>query len=232
MADFSTRKLFKFYRSYYEIAQELPEIDRLSFYDALIKVQFSGEETTLQGLAKFAYISQNHSINSQLEGFINFEKRSPPGTPPGTPPEGEDKDKEEVKEEVKEEEYKKPKKLIYDFKFELLKLNIDENLIDEWLLVRKNKRLTNTETAFKSFLREVEKTKKSINEILELCIVKSWGGFESKFLENLNKNQNGTNYNNSGTSTSEGYKPAKVNVEKLLRELADDVATGNIPGVY
>jgi len=72
------RKAFTFYRSYYEIAMELPKKERLEFLTALIKIQFTGEVTELNGLAKFAYLSQNHSINRQLEGFKHGGKRDKP----------------------------------------------------------------------------------------------------------------------------------------------------------
>jgi hypothetical protein len=63
------RKGFKFYRSYYDVAEELNDKDRLAFYDALFKRQFTGVEVELTGLAKFAYISQKHSIDAQVKGY-------------------------------------------------------------------------------------------------------------------------------------------------------------------
>ena len=65
----SKRKAFNFYFSYYDIAKELTDKDRLAFYDAIIKRQFFGIETELSGLAKFAYISQKHSIDAQVIGW-------------------------------------------------------------------------------------------------------------------------------------------------------------------
>jgi len=72
------RKAFKFYRSYWEIAQELNDSERLQFYDALLKRQFTGEESTLTGLANFAYISQRHSIDLQIDGYLaQSQKKNP-----------------------------------------------------------------------------------------------------------------------------------------------------------
>ncbi len=71
---FFMRKAFNFYRSYYEVAQELNEKDRLAFYDALLKRQFTGVETELIGMAKFAYLSQKHSIDQQIKGYIDKTK--------------------------------------------------------------------------------------------------------------------------------------------------------------
>jgi hypothetical protein len=114
------RKAFNFFRSYYEIASELSDKDRLAFYDALMLEQFTGQKTELKGLAKFAYISQSHSINAQINGYNQRLKRTDietneepllPNTLSGLDPaaggeigavaqeEGKEKEKEEEKEE-------------------------------------------------------------------------------------------------------------------------------------
>lgn len=71
----SERKAFNFYRSYFELASELSDKDRLQFYDAIIKYQFSKEEIELTGIAKIAFISQKHSLISQVEGYENVGLR-------------------------------------------------------------------------------------------------------------------------------------------------------------
>ena len=63
------RLMFKFYKSYFDIAQELDAKDRLAFYDALLNKQFLDIEPNLKGLAKFAYISQKHNIDKQIKGW-------------------------------------------------------------------------------------------------------------------------------------------------------------------
>lgn len=65
------RKAFNFYRSYWEIGCELPNEDRLKFYDAIFNKQFNNEETELSGLSKLAYISQRFSIEQQVNGYVN-----------------------------------------------------------------------------------------------------------------------------------------------------------------
>jgi hypothetical protein len=70
-----SRKAFNFFRSYYEVAIELKDSDRLAFYDALITLQFTGKVKPLTGLARFAFISQKHSILSQIEGWNNRLKQ-------------------------------------------------------------------------------------------------------------------------------------------------------------
>jgi hypothetical protein len=103
----SNRKAFNFFRSYYEVANELTDKDRLSFYDALMLEQFTGQKTELKGMAKFAYISQQHSIESQINGFNQRLKRGdisleplsslPPKAGATAPPKAQEKEKEEEK---------------------------------------------------------------------------------------------------------------------------------------
>jgi hypothetical protein len=70
------RKAFNFFRSYYDVAKELNDKDRLLFYDCLIELQFNGKSKEIKGMAKFALLSQKHSIVSQIEGYNNFCKKA------------------------------------------------------------------------------------------------------------------------------------------------------------
>lgn len=100
----SERKAVKFYRSYWEVAIELNDKDRLAFYDGLLMRQFTGKEPELNGMAKFAYISQKHSIDAQVKGFedktkIPLQGGTEGGMQGGTKgPYVQDKEKEKVKE--------------------------------------------------------------------------------------------------------------------------------------
>ena len=100
------RQAFNFYRSYWDVAKELNDKDRLAFYDALLTRQFTGEETELKGLVKFAYLSQKHSIDKQIKGYEDKTKR-PLQDPRQDPTQGgtqgpsvQEKEKEKGKEEI------------------------------------------------------------------------------------------------------------------------------------
>ena len=115
-----SRKGFNFYRSYFDVAMELSDKDRLAFYDALAKRQFLGEEPTLTGVAKLAYISQKYVIDAQVKGWedktgtslkvVEKQEVNTPcqggcqgGTCGGSyAPSVQEKEKEKEKEEVKE----------------------------------------------------------------------------------------------------------------------------------
>ncbi len=69
------RKQFAFYRSYYDVFNELSDIDKLKFIEALLDKQFLDKEPdNLSGMVKFAYISQMDSIDKQVKGYCDKTK--------------------------------------------------------------------------------------------------------------------------------------------------------------
>lgn len=112
----SKRKAFNFYRSYWDTGQEITDVkERLDFYEAIFLKQFENIEAELSGISKFAYVSQRHSIESQVKGYIDVCKKlktnafehpteapiEPPylggSEAPFVPPSVQVKEKEEVK---------------------------------------------------------------------------------------------------------------------------------------
>lgn len=77
----------------------------------------------------------------------------------------------------------------YNAKSFLCSLGFDEKLIDEWFVIRKSKKLSNTETAMQGFLKEVEKTGCEKNEILRRCVENSWGGFKASWTSQNQKSE-------------------------------------------
>ena len=77
----------------------------------------------------------------------------------------------------------KETKKIFVFKNEMFNAGFEKKLVQEWLLVRKKKKATNTETALKGFLREINKSHLDKNKVLEICIERSWSGFKNEWLE-------------------------------------------------
>ena len=71
---------------------------------------------------------------------------------------------------------------IYSFFNSLIDYGFKKDLVNDWIEVRKAKKLTNTKTAFDKFIIEVEKCKLDKNEVLKICVEKSWGGFNSSWL--------------------------------------------------
>lgn len=84
------------------------------------------------------------------------------------------------------EEDKEIKKKTYSFLASLLEHGFDEKLSREWVEVRKQLKAVNTETAFNSFMAQVQKHGGDKNRILRTCVERSWKGFNANWLEQEN----------------------------------------------
>lgn len=176
-----------------------------------------------------AILAKMQSKNTQSSGGLTSKSHIPPQCS-GIKVEVIPKEEKSIVEYSKEE--KRKEKNIFNFRKKLIEYGFKENLVKEWLVVRKNKKATNTETAYNSFIAEIESRDCDCNDMLAECVKNSWAGFKHSWIDNINKKANENTNSSTGTGKNTGYKPATVNTEKLIRELADDAENGNIPGVY
>ena len=91
-----------------------------------------------------------------------------------------------VNDTVNVNDIKENNKSALPFKFfdSLLSLGADKQLASDWIAVRKLKKLSNTLTAFNAFKNELDKSGKGINEVLNQCVINSWGGFKYDWIKN------------------------------------------------
>lgn len=123
-------------------------------------------------------------------------------------------DNVKVKETVKVKD-------IFNFKTALLNYGFDEKIVSDWLIVRKNKKASNTETAFKGFISEIEQRRCNLNETLAECVKNSWSGFKWTWIDNLNNKNNGTtkgNNNSDQTSLGELAKQSREFLQQIANE--------------
>ena len=85
------------------------------------------------------------------------------------------------------EEIKKPKKP-FNFRKSLLEYGFNELLVNDWLIVRKKKRASNTQTAFNSFIKQIELCNIPIDDLLSECVSNSWSGFKSSWVNKTESN--------------------------------------------
>ena len=71
----------------------------------------------------------------------------------------------------------------FSFLKELLSIGVERKIAEEWIKVRKNKKLTQTETAFRKTKAEIDKSGRSANDCITLCVERSWGGFKAEWIE-------------------------------------------------
>lgn len=104
----------------------------------------------------------------------------------------------------------------FNFKKSLVDYGFKLNLVEDWLAVRKTKKATNTQTAFFSFISEIEKKDCNINEMLQTMVTNSWSGFKHSWVDNLKNNSNGTSKPNSEQTDSQHKQSSIDAVAKLL----------------
>ena len=120
-----------------------------------------------------------------LKRWENKESYSHPISHPISDPNAKERKGKEIKENKIKENKRKENK--FSFKNSLLEFSSNKQLIDDWLLVRKNKKATNTQTAFNSFIQQVKISDIKIDEILKICVEKSWSGYKFEWILNERK---------------------------------------------
>lgn len=198
---------FNFYRSYYETSLLLQKYDKAEFLEAILHYQFTGELIEPKSpMALLAFRGQMHSLNKQVTGYKSGKNTYLNGNPTKGTYKAKDKGthkqvqvqvqvQEQEKEKGKEKEEIKDTPSAFSFYHELLKLGAEKQLVSDWLAVRKKKKFTNTETALNGFLKQVDKSGNTLNDVLTKCIEKSWGGFEADWFELKNNEKKGSTLN-------------------------------------
>lgn len=70
----------------------------------------------------------------------------------------------------------------FDFSKALKSIGVSDKLVQEYLTVRKNKRATNTQTAFNRIKKEIEKSGYTPDECIRTAVEKSWQGFQADWM--------------------------------------------------
>lgn len=71
----------------------------------------------------------------------------------------------------------------FNFRKALLELDIEKQVVSDWLKVRSKKKATNTKTAFKDIKIEIEKSNITAQECIELAAKNSWAGFKASWVK-------------------------------------------------
>lgn len=72
----------------------------------------------------------------------------------------------------------------FDFKNSLIEIGVSLEVADDWMQVRKTKRASNTETAFRRIKNEIDKSGLSANECITIAVARSWQGFQADWVAN------------------------------------------------
>lgn len=111
------------------------------------------------------------------------------------------------------EDNKLSSKKKFCFKQALLDLGVCESVVNDFLLVRKNKKATNSETAFNRIKNEIAKSGLTANECITIAVEHSWQGFSAEWV-NKTRTQGKADF-------FRGYTPQKISdrADDYLRTL-------------
>lgn len=84
----------------------------------------------------------------------------------------------------------------FNFRKSLLNLEIEKQIVEDWIKVRQTKKATNTETAFNSIKKQIELSGKTANECIKIAVEKSWAGIKADWINNLDSKINGNGKEN------------------------------------
>lgn len=217
LSDEQSGKLFKYILAY--VNDEHPIID-----DVLIDLVFEPIKQGLKrDLQKYLGICERNKNNGEKGGRPKIKPKKPsrlitnPNNPDGSKnnPNNPDEPDSDSDSDI---DIEKGIKLKFNFKKSLLFLGVSDKIASDWLIVRKNKKATNTETAFNTINEQIRLSGLTANECIKISSENSWSGFKAKWLENLNNSQNGQIVKNNSTSKLSGtYKAA----EEFAREIEE-----------
>ena len=77
----------------------------------------------------------------------------------------------------------------FDFKKSLIEIGVSPEVADDWMQVRKTKRASNTETAFRRIKNEIDKSGLSANECITIAVARSWQGFQADWVANQQRSR-------------------------------------------
>ena len=93
----------------------------------------------------------------------------------------------------KKEKKKKEDKPVFSFKSSLINLGVSEDVVNDYLKVRKNKKATNTKIAFERLISEIDKCPLNYNDAFKIAVENSWSGFKYEWVKELKKSDNNEN---------------------------------------
>ena len=113
-------------------------------------------------------------------------------------------DKEEEDKVGKPTPTSKPQK--FDFKASLIHLGVSEQVAADFMAVRRDKKATNTITAFEALQREILKANKPADTCIRYAVERGWKGFKSDWLDNATTPLNNSPQKQPSMAESWGLK--------------------------
>lgn len=107
----------------------------------------------------------------------------------------------------------------FNFKNALLECGVNEDLANEFILVRKSLKAVNTRTSLLKIWNECKKNNFPFVDAVKICIENSWKGFKYEWVLNLEKKSNhGTKQDDAATERAEFRKRNADYISNFLQK--------------
>lgn len=107
----------------------------------------------------------------------------------------------------------------FDFLKSLIALGVQEQTARDWMQVRKEKKASNTETAFRKIEQEIAKSGASAEDCIRMSAECSWAGFKAEWMHNRQQK--------AGTPAPKQESAYEHN-RRLMRQLLGDTMGGQV----
>lgn len=147
-------------------------------------IEIEGDYLLQKRMVKDGELSEKRAVAGQKGGkkslgFCSSKSQSKTQSKSTSKSEANSEDENEIENDIENENNIKK----FSFLKELIAIGVERKIAEEWLKVRKNKKLTQTETAFRRTKAEIDKSGRNANDCITLCVERSWGGFKAEWVE-------------------------------------------------
>lgn len=111
------------------------------------------------------------------------------------------------------------KPIRFDFLKSLIALGVQEQTARDWMQVRKEKKASNTETAFRKIEQEIAKSGASAEDCIRMSAECSWAGFKAEWMHNRQQK--------AGTPAPKQESAYEHN-RRLMRQLLGETMGGQV----
>lgn len=189
------------------------KIERILTYFEKIEQQIEQQKTSTNRLISILNWGQYQQSEQQIEQRVNNDRTTSEQRVNNDRTHLKNERKKE-REEIKEKESlssaiastPSPNPSKFDFKAELIKIGVSEQVAADFIAVRRDKKATNTVTAFNAIRREILKANKPADTCIGYAVERGWKGFKSEWMDNAETPLNNAQQKQPSMAESWGLK--------------------------
>ncbi len=169
-----------FVTSYGKLSKEL-ELSVQNIRTSIANLKLTGEltskSTSKNTVIKVVNYGLHQTANKQTNKQVTSNQQA--SNKQVTTTNNDNNDNKDNKDNNDNKEINKP--TAFNFRNSFLDLGVNNDILNDWLAVRKKKGSVNSKTAFNLFVNEVKKSKLNISQAVEMCAGRSWASYKVEY---------------------------------------------------